>query len=73
MVCESSVPINKLIVTKTFIMKTFINHLNTFFFAGLVVNNREDLVKGFEHNPRKIFSSADLWNIQRRKKPVTVK
>ena len=43
------------------------------FVTNITVNVEETLSKEFGNSQRKVFSSADLWNIQRRRTSVVIR
>lgn len=38
--------------------------------AGLTNEVKETLAEGFSQQPKKVFTAADLWNIQRQRKSM---
>lgn len=38
---------------------------------NLTIELRETIARGFKQEKRRIFSAADLWNIQRRKRNLS--
>ena len=38
---------------------------------NLTMEVKETLAMGYNHNPSKTFSAAELWNIQRQRKSIS--
>lgn len=49
------------------------NKISKVFFSGLTGSAEENLVKESTGNNRRVFSSADLWNIQRRRRSLVIR
>ena len=47
--------------------------ISTTFVKGLTTAVEESLPGTFDNNQHRIFSSADLWNIQRRKRAIVIR
>ncbi len=54
-------------------LQTLFNKINKTIWSGLTTTVEETIAKEINTNQRRVFSSADLWNIQRRKREIMIR